>query len=130
MFSVRAGDYKLTKVSEYHKWGKQSWQKKTFKIVEFAEDGVTPIKIVVPTSKYLKYVYTLDENGVVVKVEEDGTRTGYGAGDSEDGAVSFKVGDKVGIAPELLEVNKFECLPLPEKVDTAAPTPYMYYGPF
>lgn len=127
---VCEGTYVLTKVSEYHKWGQYAYQKKTVKVVEFAEDGVTPVKILVPTTKSLKYIYNLDENGIVESIDETGNQTGRGDGDTVDGSVSFNVGDKVELSPELVDARDFECLQIPERIEITNPNPYYYGGPF
>ncbi len=123
------GTYNFTEVTEYHMWGPGRYQKKVKRVIEFASDGKTPLRVTVPTNKSLKYIYTLDDQGVVTAVEEKGNQTGYGSGGATLPAVSYKVGDKVDIDPELVVRKEFECLSIPERLKTQAPV-YYPYSPF
>lgn len=123
------GTYRFDEVTEYHMWGAGRYQKKVKQVIEFGADGKTPLRVVVPTSNSLKFIYTLDDQGIVTSVEQKGNQTGYGQGGSTLPAVTYKVGDKVDIDPDMISQKTFECLSLPDRLKVQAPT-YYPYAPF
>ena len=124
------GTYDFTQVTEYHMWGSARYQKSTKRIINFAADGKTPVEVIYPTNKSRKFTYSVDSNGIVTGVREEGNATGYGPGGAAQPAESYKVGDKIAIDPAMVSLNTFECLTIPEKLKVEAPPYYYYGGPF
>ncbi|HMO24463.1 MAG TPA: hypothetical protein PKC98_26160 [Candidatus Melainabacteria bacterium] len=86
--------------------------------------------MIYPTNKSRKFTYSVDSNGIVTGVREEGNATGYGPGGAAQPAESYKVGDKIAIDPAMVSLNTFECLTIPEKLKVEAPPYYYYGGPF
>lgn len=125
------GTYVLKSVTEYHKFGKSRYFRKTLRVIEFADDGITPVKIVVPTSDWNRFEYTLDDNLIVIDVKKEKGSNGYGTGGSKKGDVVYKLGEKVDVAPHLIKPVKLECVEIPEKITEGISAPAYYrYGPF